>query len=92
MANEVSENYVIEGGGKEKIRGDNPVQKCEIVYPGGPWKWYPDRRNVPTQEIYGSTPPPTPPAPSGIWVYVSTFKPSSLSTDCHCKLLSSSSW
>ena len=31
----ISENYVIEGGEKEKICGDDPVktQKCEIVYP-----------------------------------------------------------
>ena len=32
---EISKNYVIEGGEKEKIYGDDPVQdkKCEIVYP-----------------------------------------------------------
>ena len=40
-------------GQKRNMCGDDPVE---------PWKWYPDWRNVPISEIYGSTPPP-PPSP-----------------------------
>ena len=34
-AHEISENYVVKGGEKDKIFGDGPVKahKCEIVYP-----------------------------------------------------------
>ena len=54
---------MVEGRRKGKICGDDPVkiQKCEIVYTvyeRGPWKWYPERRNV--GELH-----PHPPAPPG---------------------------